>query len=404
MPEDLGARLVRAGLASRDQLAAALAEGAQSGSALAAGLTDAGVPEEDLIALFVAEGLGPEAVELQRTPTADRLPGPVAVAFLALPLVERDDGLEIAMADPSDQHALRELRKFLGPDLRPRPARVGALRAALAVVYPDAPLEPAAPTPLELVRRKPDLNDGHAPLPLARPKSTAGWAPSPLPSGTPSRPIRRLGTADYLSPKAEPSSATAPPVPSSAPPHKRSIIPPHEASWSDLAAASARPKVVNERAAPDLGPALAAIRTSGGRDRAVRVACEAGGRLARVAVFLILRRGVLRGWDGEGVASPDALRNLWLPATSPSVFQAVVEGGQAHRGSHGTSAADNLFRAAIGSRGGRLLVEPVRVGGRVVALLCLDDPRFPDTAVHAEELARATGELFERLIREGRRG
>ncbi|MCB9600847.1 MAG: hypothetical protein H6720_10920 [Sandaracinus sp.] len=415
MAEDLGARLVRAGLATREQLAIALAEGAQSGGALAAGLVDAGVSEEDIVSLFVSEGVGPEAREL--VPLSPPKLSPVlATAFLALPISESDQTVEVAMADPTDTHALGELRAALAREVKPRPARVSVLRRALARAFPHTPTRPPAPTPLELVRRKPiQANPGDVPLPLARPKT--------LPTGVVQQSFPRpkepevavrstvRGTADYAAPRpTEPPPSRRASDPgeaarvSSSPP--RSILSDHEASWSDLVAPDpkATTSSANQRALPEIGGTLAALRASRDRDAIVRLACEAASSVARTTVFLALRKGVLRGWEGVGQVSADALRNLWIPASSPSVFQKVLERGEPHRGPHGTTAADKLFRAATGSRGGTLVVEPIRVGDRIVAVLCADDPRHGQAGLERlETLAHAVGAALERLIVETKR-
>ena len=56
MAQDLGARLIRAGLLSRGQLARALAGGPMRGGALVAALVDDGLPEDALVGFFVSEG------------------------------------------------------------------------------------------------------------------------------------------------------------------------------------------------------------------------------------------------------------------------------------------------------------------------------------------------------------
>lgn len=425
MAEDLGARLVRAGLATREQLAIALADGAQSGGALAAGLVDAGVPEEDLVAFFLGEGHGPEAAaDRLRSTTPERLPAAVATAFYALPIGSSERGIEVAMADPSDTHALGELTVVLGAPVLPRPARISALREALSHAFPHTPTRPPAPTPLELVRRKPvHANRGDVPLPLARPKVMQSFpkprepiAPPRVELSTIDPPAARKPervraaegafreppreTADYETPRDVAPAPTPPPTP-------RSILSDHEASWGDLATpdpVATAPAVANRRTLPEIGATLASLRASRDRDAIVRLACEAASTVARTTVFLALRKGVLRGWEGTGSVSPDALRNLWIPASSPSVFQRVIEAGEPHRGPHGTTAADKLFRAATGSRGSVLVVEPIRVGDRVVAVLCADDPRFGPAGIERlEALAHAVGTALERVIVEAKR-
>ncbi|HJK93911.1 MAG TPA: hypothetical protein RMH26_24445, partial [Polyangiaceae bacterium LLY-WYZ-15_(1-7)] len=342
--------------------------------------------------------------------------------------------------DPTDRHALRELEHVLGRGILPTVARVSDLRGALEQAYPGVAPRPPSVTPLQLVRRKDEDLSASSPreraptnpegdevvLPLVRTKSfptPAGGArrpappkpagapvqktfkrpkasepPPPPPPSPPSPPPRAPGTADYVRPPdapEEPATSTG----------RRSIIPPHEASWGDLVpppSSSAPPRAASSPApasAHELGASLAAIRASQDRDGIVRHACEGALTVARSAVFLAVRKGVLRGWDGLGAGvSADAIRNLWIPTTSPSMFQRVVDEAEPHVGRFGSSAADNLYRAATGSRGGHVVLQPVVVGGRVVGVLCADDARGTTAPERIETLAHAVSDAFKALI------
>ncbi|MEM9070942.1 MAG: hypothetical protein AAGE52_20700 [Myxococcota bacterium] len=356
MPEDLGARLVRAGLATRGQLTQALAEGPAAGGTLALRLTQTGVSEEALVGLFVSEGYGPllAAEDLADVPSEvlGRVSPAMAQALVVVPVRADAESLVVAMADPSDGNAVQEMARALGVEVVPSVAKVSDLKAVLERAYP---LPPAAPVPLTRAKKK---------APVIR--KTFG-----KPAGV------------------KVARAAVDPLPKERP---RSIIPPHEASWSELPAPK-RPDPSVE-----LTGVLADIRRSESRDEIVRLACEAAATFARSAVFLALRRGVLRGWDGVGVGvAPDALRNLWIPKTSPSMLQDVVESGEGRFGPYGTSAADNLYRAATGSRGGQIAVQPVLVRTKVVAVLCADDVDAKG-ARGAEILAQSVGKAFQRLI------
>ncbi len=142
------------------------------------------------------------------------------------------------------------------------------------------------------------------------------------------------------------------------------------------------------------------MRASRDRDEVVELACHGALTVSRAAVLLALRKGVLKGWDGAGAGlSRDAVRNLWLPTSSPSMFRDVMQTGEPYVGAPGTSAADGLFRAAIGGRGGVVVLMPIGVGGKVVAVLAADDVTFGPLGVERIEiLARAVGEAFERII------
>lgn len=133
------------------------------------------------------------------------------------------------------------------------------------------------------------------------------------------------------------------------------------------------------------------------RDDVVRVACQACLAASRAAAFLALRKGVFRGWDGAGEDVTSAgIRSLWVPASNPSILNEVLHSGQAFRGAYGHTAADHLFRAALGSHGRDVVIVPVMIGARMVGVLCANDPAADSGVV--ERVAEAMGHAFERLI------
>lgn len=190
-----------------------------------------------------------------------------------------------------------------------------------------------------------------------------------------------------------------------------SIIPPEHERW-DLDAPENRvdadkiekrfspPRRSRPARPPEVGRTLASMRATTDRDEVVRLACDAAAGVCRAAVLLTLRKTVLKGWAGAGDnVSPTAIRNLWIPTSSPSMFRDVVQRVAPYRGPPGNTAADGLFRAALGSRGGEIVLQPVLVSGRLVGVLAADDLAFGTAgAERIEQLARAVGEALERII------
>ncbi|MEZ4337736.1 MAG: hypothetical protein R3B82_14040 [Sandaracinaceae bacterium] len=156
---------------------------------------------------------------------------------------------------------------------------------------------------------------------------------------------------------------------------------------------------------PEIGGTLSAIRASRDRDEVVDLACQGALSVSRATVLLALRKGVLKGWGGAGAnISSDAVRNLWIPTSSPSMFRDVVAKREPYHGPAGTAAADGLFRAALGSRGGPVSLQPVVVANKLVAVLAADDVKFGDKGrERIETLARAVSEAFERIILDAKR-
>ena len=499
---DLGSRLLSAGLVTRAQLARALSAAPPHGGALVEELVRHGVDEDALAGFFIAEGFGPlmEAPDLEQADegAVRSLAGPIAEALLALPVRSSPGGLVVAMADPSDTHALSEVRYAVGNRVLPTVARLSDLRSAIQVSWPDLskgieppedlPEKDADPsryvsldeigldeeqteaaleasdrsgeTPIELVRRRqapdPALYVGStrdderadakrhhlhgrrgAPpsddaVPLVRPKVTpASGGPRMIAKrgrrkttarwGRSTAAFDRSQTADYQIPPdddgagAEPSprSDVPPPedrwgdlsTPSSAPPPQPSSRPP-SAKLSWRARASIRVPAPVSRPPGEIGTVLAGIRGAGRRDEILRLACEGAMTVGRCAVLLAVRRGNLVGRVAVGAGvSEEAIRNLVIPVSSPSIFQSVVTRGEPHHGPLGHAAADVLFRAAVGSRGGDALAVPIVLSGRTAAVLCVDDLRHGDEGrQRVEVLAHAVGEAFKRIIVANRTG
>ncbi|MBX7197463.1 MAG: hypothetical protein K1X94_35790 [Sandaracinaceae bacterium] len=204
--------------------------------------------------------------------------------------------------------------------------------------------------------------------------------------------------------------SAAPPNPT---PEERWDIPP---AGPRAAAAPARTNKLAGRSSRDLVPmktplgeirgTLVTIRQATDRDEVVRLALDGALSVSRSAVFFALRKGVLKGWDGIGSGvSEDSARNLWIPTSTPSLFQKVVESGVGYFGPYGAAIADGLFRAAVGSRGGDLALLPIKVSGKVVGLLAADDVRGgPQGQRRLEQLVTAVDEAFARIIVKQKQG
>jgi hypothetical protein len=248
--------------------------------------------------------------------------------------------------------------------------------------YRAPALEPASEPPLALA----DLDTGETAV--EEPPRTLVDTPGPE-GESPPPPATDLVAADRWSDLGRRSSRP--------PPARKSAPPLHDGPRRPL---PPRPPSVP----PDASAPLTAIRAAASRDEVVAAACEAATTIARAAVFLALKGGMWKGIDGVGGrVSRDAIRNLFLPVGSASMFKRVVEEVAPYHGRYGTTAADNLFRAAIGSRGGELIIQPIVIGERVVAVLCADDVGYGEVgARRLEAIAHAVAEAFKRLIVHGK--
>ncbi len=328
------------------------------------------------------------------------------------------------------------------PLVRTKPVRAPA--PAPSAAPSAAPAEPShTPSPDKgLERRVVTKNFARVPkdtrvVPVGEPRPAAGaWAkgralrpPSRGSSSAPPEPAALdparygLDTADT---DVSPLPAAPPPPPPSSPApatrveptaKQKSLIPEAHSRWeSDTGEHNkvdpvkvaemrdSRPPAPQAKL-PEVGGTLSAIRASRDRDEVVELACQGTLTVSRAAVLLALRKGVLKGWGGAGAGiSADAVRNLWIPTSSPSMFRDVVSRREAYHGPSGTAAADGLFRAALGSRGGPVSIQPIIVASKLVAVLAADDVRFGEKGrERVETLSRAVSEAFERIILDGKR-
>lgn len=395
MAEPLGPRLVRAGLVTRELLEAASAQSENRGIGLAEALVACGLSEDALAGYMLADGHGPlleaRVLAAPERSCAERVGRTMADALLALPVRTSSEGVIVAMADPSDEAAIRELHARLSAPIVAKVARVGELRAAITEALRPQPVpEPVRePAPLS----DPNENAADRPkIPVSRARPQPRRAPltgtRPVPFALPDDGVEDQSWGD-LAPTATVRRSSAPPV---------KPEPPGPAARARFGPKAPSPGAIG--APGDVGVFLASLRAAASRDEALRIGCEAGLTVGATAVFLGLRKGVLVGWEGLGPGiSRDALRNLWIPATSASVFKRVIESGKPHHGPHGATPADQLFRAATGCRGAKLAAHPVHVGGKPMGLLCIDAPRYGESGL--ERLAvvsHALGEALKRLI------
>lgn len=138
MPERTGELLVSRGVATPEQVERARVEGRARGEPICSRLLAAGIDEAHLAAAL-AERLGVPGVDLSRSTVSlallDLVPRDVAEGDLILPLSAEGDRIHLAMANPSDERVLAELRFVTGREVSPYVACRGALVHAVAQAY-----------------------------------------------------------------------------------------------------------------------------------------------------------------------------------------------------------------------------------------------------------------------------
>ena len=179
MADDLGGRLARVGLVTRDDLADIVATAPAHDAAFVRALVRRGISEDAVAGFFLSEGFGPllsgaDLAKADRLWTA-RLPARMALDFLALPIRGATDGIVVAMAAPSDDHLVHELSRVLGARAIATVARASDIEECVRAANPGLTGELPAkmdsePPVLELTRRRPSttFDGGYRPSDRAK--------------------------------------------------------------------------------------------------------------------------------------------------------------------------------------------------------------------------------------------
>src|SRR5262249_35364119 len=138
MPIDLARRLALEGLLSDEEFAAVVARRAALGEPVPVVLQLLGLASADRIAgVFDRMGFAP-ASRLSPAAAIKNLPQGLLRQLWVLPIGDSPTGFVVAMADPTDGHAIAELGFHLRRPIDPRWAPVEALRSVLSQVDPAA--------------------------------------------------------------------------------------------------------------------------------------------------------------------------------------------------------------------------------------------------------------------------
>jgi hypothetical protein len=150
----------------------------------------------------------------------------------------------------------------------------------------------------------------------------------------------------------------------------------------------------------DAGGVVAAIRAAGSRDEVLELVLSAARTVAFKVALLVVKRGGYLGWAcTPEFADRAALQSILIPLEAESVFaEAVREGSYLGPIRHDEAHAALLYVMRSASRD--VAVVPIRVTGKTAVVIVADD--LGDTMLatrRLEELARAAGEAFARIVR-----
>jgi Type II secretion system (T2SS), protein E, N-terminal domain len=339
-------------------------------------IVERGLATEDQLVKFLQSKLMIPEVEADLLDELERetlrhLPADLAWYHEVLPVSVDDVGnLTLAMADPTDLRAVDAVAGHTGAYLVRAVAPLSALRRALERYY--------GPRPDDLrARIAADAQEGPAATVLAPPPAAAA-APSVVEE-----------------PEPAPAAPPSPPPPSTPPPTRvgvstvrRELLPP-----------------ISDDAVPPLSPTafarlLPRLVAAADRDEITQVLLDfLSEGFSRVIMFVHLQQQ-LRGRDARGDdLLLEAVTQVRIPTSGPSLFRDVIERGAPHFGPWRTDSKINAaFDQAMGGIRGNVLVLPVKLRERVPLLVYASNTPHPVDPRSLHELVDGISGALERLI------
>jgi len=364
-PGDL---LVRGGALTAGQLRQAIDRRAREGGSLGESIVALGFRSEDeLVALYQKRLVLPRITEAQLQ-RIDRdvlalVPPELAAEFRVVPVhMDPEEGLTIAMSDPADMHAIEEIGFFVDKFILRYVATESAVRRAIQRYYGllGKPTEPDFDLQIDTTPEEPPHTAAPPVVVLTKKKDEAKRAP-----------VARAPQAPP--PVDEPVVLTK----------KRSIHP------ATLPGVSPGPIL----------PPIHELRDAEERDLVAKILLDFAARVVARAALFVSRKGELIGFDVRGPGlDRGRLEMLQIPLSRPSLFEAVVKSRLPYRGAMPDSPQDKTLARALGAPGGDVLVWPILVRDRVVAVLYADtlSPDLPEAALQAT--LYEAGRAYERLL------
>jgi hypothetical protein len=144
----------------------------------------------------------------------------------------------------------------------------------------------------------------------------------------------------------------------------------------------------------------ARILAAADRDSVAAEALRLARRFAPAAALLVVRGGVVAGFRGDGMAVPERIDGIMLPADADSAIARVAVSGRPFRGPVREAGLDRMVLRALGRADAReILVLPISLRGRVVNLLYADAAPLAETsraalAALCDVIAHAYGSLI----------
>ena len=413
-----GALLLRMGVLRPGDLAAAAALQKRDGSSFGECLVRLGYVDEEQLADFYKTRLMITRVPDQRLvevhPNVLAMVGAdMASEFRVMPVDLDGDGLVLAMADPTDNHAVDEVAFFANRFIVRVVATESAIRDGIGHHYGVHFNAPRAGDRVAVRVAQPLAVPGSNGA--MRPGPSLAAAPAPKSKETPKEtleetPKETLEETIVLLTKVKYADATPLPLPVPPPDDDQPETAPHrdepillthpKAAAPEKKRADTLPGFA-QITVPD--PPLARLRAAHQRDEIAGAVLDYVALLMRRVAFFGMKKTILMGRDARGVdLDASTVRKLVINVEAPSLFRDVIASRLPYRGPLPETPANRAFAHALGGVSSEVLLMPIAVRDRVIAVLFADGAAqpLPDAALHAT--VREAGLAYERLILEGK--
>ncbi|MCU1280223.1 MAG: General secretory system protein domain protein, partial [bacterium] len=345
------------------------------------------------------------------------VPADMAAEFRVMPVDLDGDGLVLAMADPTDNHAVDELAFFADRFIVRVVATESAIRDAIERHYGVRFTSPRAADQVSTRVAQPmaDAQSERRAGPSTEAPPTRAPNPSPPPpepkSASAAKPSKEtIEEQIVLLTKVKYADAT--PLPMPVPPpddYQPEYLPQHEEPILLTRPKTQPPERKRSDTLPGFAqitvpdPPLARLRAAHHRDEIAAAVLDYVALLMRRSAFFVMKKSILIGHDarGNGIEG-STVRKLVINVEAPSLFRDVIASRLPYRGPLPETPANRAFAHALGGVSSDVLVMPVAVRDRVIALLFADGAAqpLPDAALHAT--VREAGIAYERLILESK--
>jgi hypothetical protein len=405
MSELAGSLLLRHGVVKPEQISLAHALRQKDGGTFGEALVRIGALREEQLVEFYHKRLmipriSDDKLLIVSPKVLSLVPSDMAAEFRVLPVeVDNEGTITLAMADPTNNHAVDEVAFFADRFVVRMVASESAVRRAIETHYGVRFTSPRAsdPTKTPPVRAEPPAK---APAPRVQPQ------PQPQPASR-RAPVEPKPTREELEQqivlltKIKRSEETPLPAP---------IPPPPDLTPEPIRAEPSEPILLTKpklsephdtqpgMTIPSPDPPLAALRAATERDQIAREVLDYIGLMTRRTIFFVIKKNLLVAQDARGDLDPQFVRELAINIEAPSIFRDVISSRLPYRGPLPSTAANRAFAQMLGGIGREVLLMPITIRDRIAAVLFADQPHLPlpDAALHAT--TREAGLAYERLI------